>query len=79
MKVKYAVQILSTTVSAVVKLVAQSSNGPFIVNKKTQTGIVIHELDRLFDKTNSPSCPDDIKTGIRENISNKTRLCGRLD
>lgn len=73
MKVKYASQLLSNTVAAVLKLMARSERDPNEANAIMQTGEIVHELDRLFDKTNGPSGPLDIKKGLRENVSaNKT-------
>lgn len=72
MRVKYAAQMLSNTVSAVLKLMAEAEKNEIKADEIMQTGIIIQELDRLFDVTNGPSGPHDIKKGIRENVSEKT-------
>lgn len=72
MKVKYAAQILCNTVAAVLKLSAQAEKEPVQCEELMQTGTIVHNLDHLFDKTNGPSCPEDVKKGRRENVSSKT-------
>ncbi|GBP53235.1 hypothetical protein EVAR_88119_1 [Eumeta japonica] len=37
------------------------------------TALIIEELDKLFDFTNGPSCAEDIKIGLRQNVSIKTK------
>ncbi|CAH2095213.1 unnamed protein product [Euphydryas editha] len=68
MKVKCAIEVLSNTVSAILKLLSMSvdhqENGAEIL----QTAHIIEFLDRLFDCTNGPSSKSDIKTNIRENV-----------
>lgn len=72
MKVKYAAQALSNTVSAVLKLMSQAESDPIRKNEVMQTALVVEQLDRLFDCTNGPSSKDDVKKGIRQNVSIKT-------
>lgn len=61
MRVKYAAQILSTTVSAVLKLLSRAETNMAKKQGFMQTAEVIQELDLLFDLTNGPSGPKDKK------------------
>ncbi|XP_048481446.1 uncharacterized protein LOC105387240 [Plutella xylostella] len=72
MKVKYAAQILSNTVAAVLKLLSEADLNPQHKHELMETALVIQDLYKLFDYTNGPSGPQDIKKGIRQNVSAKT-------
>ncbi|CAH0731396.1 unnamed protein product, partial [Brenthis ino] len=72
MRVKFAAQILSNTVAAVLKLLSTGERNEFHAAELMDTALVVQELDRLFDCTNGPSCAEDIKKGIRQNVSQKT-------
>ncbi|XP_063629718.1 uncharacterized protein LOC134801117 [Cydia splendana] len=71
MKVKLAAQILSNTVSAILKLQAESVDDT-AKNELMQTAEVIEDLDQLFDCTNGPASYKDIKKNKRENVSKKS-------
>lgn len=72
MKVKYAAQVLSLTVSAVLKLMSEAETNEEHSKELMDTALIVEDLDRLFDYTNGPSGPNDIKKGRRQNVSNKT-------
>lgn len=72
MRVKFAAQILSNTVAAVLKLISGCEQNPEKSRDIMETAVVVQSLDRLFDATNGPLCPDDIKKGLRENVSTKS-------
>lgn len=61
MRVKYAAQMLSRTVSAVLKLMAEAEKNEEKSKEMMETGEVVLDLDRLFDASNGPSGPQDIK------------------
>lgn len=75
MKVKFAAQILSNDVAAILKLFAetfsteQDHDGSLKRNAILQTANVIEQLDKLFDITNGPASKKDVKKGIRVNVS----------
>ncbi|XP_063826644.1 uncharacterized protein LOC135076112 [Ostrinia nubilalis] len=64
MRVKYAAHALSNTVAAILKMMAWKE-----VSDCNDTAFVIEQLDKLFDCTNGPSSLNDVKKGIRENVS----------
>ncbi|XP_063374290.1 uncharacterized protein LOC134661987 [Cydia amplana] len=72
MRVKYAAQMLSNTVAAVLKLLSQAERDERQAAELLETAEVVQELDRLFDFTNGPSSAEDIKKGLRQNVSQKT-------
>lgn len=72
MRVKYAAQILSQTVAVVLKLLARAKENEHRSKELLDTGLIIEDLNRLFDFTNGPSGPNDVKKGLRENVSRKT-------
>lgn len=68
MRVKLAAQILSNTTAAVLKLLSENISNVENSREILETGEIIEDLDRLFDCTNGPSSPQDIKKHIRENV-----------
>nr|XP_037875754.1 uncharacterized protein LOC119630429 isoform X2 [Bombyx mori] len=72
MKVKYAAQIFSQTVAAVLKLLATNVENVHRSDEILQTALLIEKFNKLFDYTNGPSGHADVKKGIRENVSAKT-------
>ncbi|KAL0851949.1 hypothetical protein ABMA28_000231 [Loxostege sticticalis] len=60
MKVKLAAQILSNTVSAILKLLSEKYGETEKGQEMLETAIVIVNLDRLFDCTNGPSSAKDM-------------------
>lgn len=68
MKVKLAAQILSNTVSAVLRLLSESVTHQENSKEILETAEIVKDLDRLFDCTNGPSSRIDIKKHIRENV-----------
>lgn len=72
MKVKYAAQVLGNTVAAVLKLMSEAERNELMAAELMSTALIVQDFDRLFDYTNGPSCTDDIKKGLRENVSQKT-------
>lgn len=84
MKVKYAAQIFSTTVAAVLKLLSRccEDKDPIHSQQLMESALVVQDLDSLFDITNGPSGPKYIKKGLRVNVSQKNGAfeeMGRLD
>ncbi|XP_041982493.1 uncharacterized protein LOC121735658 [Aricia agestis] len=70
MRVKYAAQALSNTMAAVLKMMAWSDPRSEEIK---DTAYIVEEMDKLFDCTNGPKSPEDVKKGIRENVSKKTK------
>lgn len=74
MKVKYAAQIFSTTVAAVLKLLSRccEDKDPIHSQQLMESALVVQDLDSLFDITNGPSGPKYITKGLRVDVSQKT-------
>lgn len=71
MKVKYAAQILSMTVSAVLKLLSEGEKDENLAKELMDTALVVEDLDCLFDYTNRPAGKHEIKKDRRQNVSRK--------
>lgn len=72
MKVKLAAQVLSNTVAAILKLMAEKYGDDVKGRETLQTAQIVEDLDRLFDCTNGPASRKDIIKYKRENVSNKS-------
>lgn len=72
MKVKYAAQMLSMTVSAVLKLLSEGEKDENLSKELMDTALVVEDLDCLFDYTNGPAGEHEIKKDRRQNVSRKT-------
>lgn len=79
MKVKLAAQILSNTVSAVLRLLSESVTHQENSKEILETAEIVKDLDRHFDCTNGPSSRTDIKKDIRENVKKKQLSSQTLD